>query len=68
MRGCRSPPLSPLSGVLHRLVVPRHPPTAHSVLPGLRVPRPQRSRAACSVPIDRGRSAPWYSILNDLIV
>lgn len=35
VRGCRSPILSPLTGVLHRLVVPRHPPTAHSVLPGL---------------------------------
>ncbi len=38
-RGCRSPSLSLLSSVLHRLVVPRHPPTAHSVLPGLRFPR-----------------------------
>ena len=35
MRGCRSPILSPLTGVRRRLVVPRHPPTAHSVLPGL---------------------------------
>ncbi len=34
MRGCRSPSLSLLSSVLHRLVVPRHPPTAHHVLPG----------------------------------
>ena len=39
MRGCRSPSLSLLSSVLHRLVVPRHPPTAHHVLPGLRCPR-----------------------------
>src|SRR4028118_227817 len=35
MRGCRSPILSPLTGVRRRLVVPRHPPTAHSFLPGL---------------------------------
>ncbi len=39
MRGCRSPPISPLTGVLHRLIVPRHPPTAHRVLPGLSVAR-----------------------------
>ena len=33
--GCASPSLSLLARVLHRLVVPRHPPTAHHVLPGL---------------------------------
>ena len=31
---CGSPSLSLLVCVLHRLVVPRHPPTAHHVLPG----------------------------------
>jgi hypothetical protein len=34
--GCASPVLSLLACVLRRLVVPRHPPTAQSVLPGLR--------------------------------
>jgi hypothetical protein len=33
--GCGSLLLSLLACVLHRLVVPRHPPTAHHVLPGL---------------------------------
>src|SRR3712207_501753 len=31
---CASPIFSLLDRVLHRLVVPRHPPTAHHVLPG----------------------------------
>ena len=50
MRGCRSPTLTPLTGVLHRLVVPRHPPTAHSVLPGLWSPRPSRAGDVLSLP------------------
>ena len=49
VRGCRSPSLSLLSSVLHRLVVPRHPPTAHHVLPGLRSPRQHVNRRADSV-------------------
>jgi hypothetical protein len=43
---CHSPTLSRLSRVLHRLVVPRHPPTAHHVLPGLRF---ARQHVACHV-------------------
>ena len=35
MGGSPSPTLSLLTGVLHRLVLPRHSPTAPSVLPGL---------------------------------
>ena len=31
---CGSPVVSLLVYVLHRLIVPRHPPTAHHVLPG----------------------------------
>ena len=42
MRGCRSPTLTPLTGVLHRLVVPRHPPSAHHVLPDHRIARQHR--------------------------
>ena len=47
LRGCHSPILSLLPSVLHRLVVPRHPPTAHHVLPGLRVAR-QHASGACA--------------------
>jgi hypothetical protein len=46
--GCASPVLSLLACVLHRLVVPRHPPTARSVLPGLRSSSAAHHVCACS--------------------
>jgi hypothetical protein len=47
---CGSPCVSLLVCVLHRLVVPRHPPTAHHVLPGSGVlgGRGQRPRPICT--------------------
>jgi hypothetical protein len=61
--GCASPSLSLLARVLHRLVVPRHPPTAHHVLPGLWLSSAAHAWCADSVPGTTALVAPFPYLL-----